>query len=226
METKERSAAAREEMRLCDRFEEVAVLYSDAIETVQRAIDAQVSQDPLRLYQAVEEASCTLRELVACLDFLSDTPPTRDLFAPYRSQLEIACQVLVSCNTRALPQVRDTLEMLRMWWTADTQDRIEPLLSVYRSAIRFVRQAIRAVTAGQQAASAEAIRYAHKCLETLCDSLDFSQASPLPGHLYAQYRYHQMQLIEADRTQDAGLLGTVEKTLGILYSGWTSRAAA
>ncbi len=226
MEAMERSAAIREEMRLCDRFEEVARLYADAIETVQRAIDAQVGQDPLRLLQSVEETTCTLRELIACLDFLSDTPATRDLFAPYRSQLEIACQVLVSCDTRVLPQVRDTLEMLRMWWTADTQDRMEPLLSVYRSTIRFVRQAIRAVASGQRAASAEAIQCALKCLKTLCDALDFSQEGTLAGHLYAQYHYHQLQLIEADRANDPKLLATVEQTLGILYSGWTSKAAA
>lgn len=224
MEMSERNAAPREEMRLCDRFEEVATLYSDAIGTVQRAIDAQVGQDPLRLLQTVEEAILTLRELIACLDFLSDSSATRELFAPYRSQLEIACQALLSADTRVLPQVRDTLEMLRMWWTADTQDRMEPLLSVFRSAIRFVRQASRAVAQGQRTVCTDAVRYALKCLEALCDSLDFSQASPLPGRLYAQYRYHQMQLVEADRTQDAGLLATVEKALGILYSGWTSKA--
>jgi len=216
----------REEMRLCDRFEEVAALYADAIETVQRAIDAQVGQDPLRLFQTVEEAALTLRELIACLDFLSDTPATRDLFAPYRSQLEIAGQALAAADTRVLPQIRDTLEMLRMWWTADTRDRMEPLLSVFRNAIRFVRQASRAVADGRRTACTEAIRYALKCLEALCDSLDFSQASPLPGRLYAQYRYYQLQLVEADRTQDSGLLATVEKALGILYSGWTSKAVA
>lgn len=226
METMKPRTVAREEMRLCERFEEVASLYAGAVGAVQAAIDAQVAQDPLRAYQATEEAGRVLREVIACLDFLSATPATRELFAPYRSQLEIACQVLASCDSRALPQVRDTLEMLRMWWTADTQDRLEPLLSVYRSAIRFVRQAMGAFAADQRAASREAIQYALKCLKTLCDSLDFSQDSPLPGHLYAQYHYHQLQLIEAERAQDTELLATVEKSLGILYSGWTSKTAA
>jgi hypothetical protein len=97
METMKSSTGAREEMRLCERFEEVAALYAGAVGAVQAAIDAQVAQDPLRTYQATEEAGRVLREVIACLDFLSALGHPANIFAPYRSAVGNRVLVLASC---------------------------------------------------------------------------------------------------------------------------------
>ena len=98
--------------------------------------------------------------------------------------------------------------------------RGETLATHYAQAIEFVETAIQAIKRGDSQGRSEAILYASETITALARGLDFTQAGGLTGRLYGMYYLQTRQLLEANRSDDIGLLDSVRGSLEILQSGW------
>ena len=94
------------------------------------------------------------------------------------------------------------------------------LIQLYEGAVRFLRQARRALEAGDVPGRAEALRRAHAIVTELQVTLQHERAPELAAQLDALYDFVLDRITQGNLRQDPEPLAEAEKVLIELLEGW------
>ena len=108
--------------------------------------------------------------------------------------------------------------------TVTTQSKGKTVVLLYDGAIRFLKQALACMQAGDVAGRNERILKAEAIIDELDVSLNMDAGGELAANLRLLYDFMRRNLVQANMSQDARRVQEVISILADLNSGWRAIA--